>query len=332
MSALGSLRRILIVVSAALSLALIAAPHAPAAPATALVSATVVGSDGLPIEGATIDVSVLKGTTYRPLTELATDQDGSTDAALKPASYKLDVSAPSADPTSILFTAAKGGTYEFEIELESYGSISGTISDQLSGDPIPGATVDFYRQAEDGSWPADPSFSIVATDGTYATGPIPAGSYHVGARADGYRSGSYDGYGLGYPTVVVNRGAEITGIDIALTPLAQSGTISGRVVSGALETPLTGAYVFFYKQNADGSWPATSPGWGAPTRTVRTGSDGTYASGELPLGSYVVRFFTTHTGSQWWQYAPTFDTATVIELVTPGQSLTGIDGWFNRPL
>ena len=92
------------------------------------------------------------------------------------------------------------------------------------------------------------------------------------------------------------------------------------------------AYVWFYKQNSDGTWPPTSPGWGTPTKTVFTDAAGNYNSGELPLGNYKVRFFTSMTGSQWWQYVPTVDLATIISLTTPGETLTGIDGWFNKPL
>lgn len=327
-----TVRIVVVVLCVSAALALITSAVAVGAPGVAAVSADVVGSDGLPIDGASVDVSVLKGGTYRPLAELATGDSGELDMTVKPASYRLDVSAPSADPETVYLTAERAGVYELEIQLESYGNISGTILDNLSGDPVPGALVGFYLQGEDGTWPESPTFSIVATDGTYATGAIAAGSYHVSAGADGYASGFYDGWGLGTPTVVVNRGAEVTGIDIPITPLAQSGTISGRVVNGASATPMNGVFVFMYKRNADGTWPATTPSWGAPTRTVYTTTDGTYSSGDLPFGEYRVRFFTIHTGSQWWEYVTTVDAATVLTLSTPGETIADVDGWFNKPL
>lgn len=105
------------------------------------------------------------------------------------------------------------------------------------------------------------------------------------------------------------------------------GAISGTVYNGALGLPMTvPAYISFYRQNADGSWPV--PGY---TYDVVTNADGSYSSGPLPLGTYKVRFFGMHTGSQFWQYAPTMDLATPLVISTPGQAYVGIDGWFNKP-
>jgi hypothetical protein len=110
-----------------------------------------------------------------------------------------------------------------------------------------------------------------------------------------------------------------------------TGSISGVVVYGALRTPIPGAYVFLYRQNDDGTWPATSPGWGEATAIVKTGADGSYTSGPIALGSWKVRFFDIHRGSQWWQYVYTVDLATIVTLSSNGQALTGIEGWYSMP-
>lgn len=117
---------------------------------------------------------------------------------------------------------------------------------------------------------------------------------------------------------------------VSLTLVRPVGFIEGVVVSGPTRIPMVGAYVYLYKQNADGTWPPASPYIGSPSYTFNTDSSGAWTSGELPYGSYKVRFFTLHTGSQWWAYTATPETATVLTLSTPGQRLSGIEGWFNR--
>jgi len=305
---------------------------AVAAPNLASLSGGIYGSDGLPVPGASVAVSVLKGQTFSPTANLLTDSTGDVDYTTKAGTYRLDVSAPSADPESKVVVLAKGATLDIEITLQSYGTISGTILDLSTGMPIAGATVEFFLRNPDGTWPATPAASLNATDGTYASGPLLAGAYRVESIAAGYSRAFYDSAELGTPTtVLVNRDDSHVGIDIELAQVAQSGVIEGRVVSGASATPLPSAYVWFYAQNGDGTWPPTSPGWGSPTRTVLTNELGTYTSGELPLGNYKVRFFTIHTSSQWWEYVPSVDLATVVTIDTPGQLIVGIDGWYDKP-
>ncbi len=118
---------------------------------------------------------------------------------------------------------------------------------------------------------------------------------------------------------------------MAVPPVTGTGTISGRVVRYATETPMAGAYVYIYRQNDDGTWPPTTPGWGQPTLTVYTDALGAYTSGPLPFGNYKVRFFTIHTGGQWWEYVTTADEATVLPITFDGQAYVGIDGWYNKP-
>jgi len=214
-----------------LVLVLMAAPGtAVAAPPQAAVSGTVTGGDGLPIAGATIVVSELRGNNFRPLVTLIADSGGQWSFAGRPNTYRFDFSSPGTEPES--------------------------------------------------------------------------------------------------RTLAMERDASYT-LDVTLT--SPMGSISGIVVSGAGRTPVSGAYIWLYKQNADGTWPATSPGWGTPTVSLYSSSDGTYSTGPLPLGNYRIRFFTMHTGSQWWEYVTTFDQATTLTLSYGGQALTGIDGWFYMP-
>jgi hypothetical protein len=146
-------------------------------------------------------------------------------------------------------------------------------------------------------------------------------------------AGFYGGSTIDLATPVTLLRAVTSDASFALAPAQAEGTgsISGTVVSGASRAPMSGVYIWLYKQKADGSWPATSPGWGTPDVSLFSAADGTWTSGPVPLGNYRVRFFTIHTGSQWWQYVATFDLATTLTLSYDGQAITGIDGWFYMP-
>lgn len=296
------------------------------------ISTDVTGPDGEPIVGASVDMDLLKGQTYADITEFVVDAGGTVDFVGKAGTYQVGVTAPNADPVSEVVTLTKGQTLGLDFELQTYGAISGTIADLSTSAPIPAAIVEFYLRNGDGSWPTVPTASVVATDGAYVSGPLVTGEYKVTAHATGYTVGFFDDFGLGEPTpVTVVYDVTKTGVDITLAPLNPAGIIEGHVTGGTPAQPIGSAFVWIYKQNADGSWPPTSPGWGSPTRTVYTDNTGYYASGELPYGNYKVRFFTIHTGSRWYDGVLTFDAATVLTIDTPGQVLSGIDCWFPTP-
>lgn len=323
---------------ALITLLAIVTPATPALaapkPTKTTISGYVYGSDGIFIPGATVGVYLAnKNGVYNLAATLTTDASGLWTYTGKGGTYRFDFAAPSADPQSQTLTAVEGVTYALDVTLQSYGSLAGSVFDGATALPIAGATVELYLRNPDGSWPSGASTTVsTGADGTYASGQIPAGRYVVKASASGYTSSYYGGPAPDSATVVfVRRGQAVAGIGIGLTPVSTNGSISGRVVSGALQTPMSSAYVYLYRQNADGTWPATSPGWGSPTFTVYTDTLGTYTTGPIPLGNYRVRFFTMHTGSQWWQYVPTVDLATPVSLTYGGQALAGIDGWFNKP-
>lgn len=333
------MRRSILTAMTAGLLALLLVPTASAAPisagaggSSATISTEVYGSDGLPIPGATLDLDMLRKSGYVDAAVYSVDQYGTADFSAKAGSYEMLVDAPSADPKSVYFTAVRSATYSFEVTLASYGTISGTVKDNSTGLPVAGATVDLFRENPDGSFPPTPSASVAALDGTYSSGELLAGSYKVEAIAPDYNRWFHDSSGLGAPTIVsITTGSALTGIDVRLVAAVQSGIITGRVVSGAGQTPLSSAYIMLYRQNDDGTWPATSPDWGDPNRTVHTDASGYYTSGEIPLGNYKVRFFALMKGSQWWQYVATVDLATIVTLDAPGETLSGINGWYGMP-
>lgn len=200
-------------------------------------------------------------------------------------------------------------------------SVAGTVTDD-NGLPIAGATIVVNELK--GS-----SFKLLTTLSS-STG----GEWSFAGKANTYRFDfSSAGTDPESRTLVMARNGAYT-LDVTLTSSFTGllmGEISGVVVSGASRTPIANAYIWLYKQNDDGTWPATSPGWGSPTVSLYSGVDGTYSSGPLTLGNYRIRFFTVHTGSQWWEYVTTFDQATTLTFSSGGQEITGIDGWFYKP-
>ena len=312
---------------------LLLATTAVAAPRDPVVSGTVLGSDGIAIPGATVVVNRLNKGVFRPSRHPDRRRQRLLDIHRQSEHLPVRCQRAERGPASVTLVMAKDGVYTANVTLQAYGAIAGVITALPGGTPLSGATVELYKRNGDGTWPGTAyATAVTAADGSYASGVLPTGDYAVKAGAAGFVGAFLGGATIDSATaLVVLRGSTEQG-SFALAPVAPaSGTISGVVVSGALRTPMSGAFIYLYKQNADGTWPATSPGWGNPTYTVNSAADGSYASGPLPLGNYRVRFFTIHTGSQWWQYVPTVDLATPVSLTYDGQALTGIEGWFSKP-
>jgi hypothetical protein len=327
-----TLTRIVVFVSLIILIVALA-PTALAAPRDPSVSGAVLGSDGVAVPGATIAVNELHKGVFRWVAGLTADADGRWAYTDSPNTYRFDITAANADPESVVLSMAKDGSYSLNPTLPVYGTVAGAISTSPGGAPLAGATVEFYLRNADGTWPSDPySSAAAAADGTYVSGTLPAGAYAVKAAAPGYVSGFLGGLAIDQATTVnVTRGGTASAVFSLAQPVPPSGSIAGVVVNGAARTPVSGAYVYLYKQNPDGTWPPTSPGWGSPTRTVNTAADGTYNSGSLPLGEYRVRFFDLHMGAQWWQYVGSFDLGTTISLTQDGEAVGGIEGWFGKP-
>jgi hypothetical protein len=152
------------------------------------------------------------------------------------------------------------------------GSISGTVTDSATGQPIEGAVVvahsrRFARRATTGP------------DGTYAITGLRAGAYRVVARGQGYAPQMYP------DPVIVDAGQGVTGINFALTPGTNPppppppppgrGSISGIVTSAVTQQPIPNAMVHAMGNNCCGG-------------STRTGADGAYIIPNLMPGNYTV--------------------------------------------
>jgi large repetitive protein len=154
-------------------------------------------------------------------------------------------------------SAANAGTKTLVLGT---GSIAGTITDSVTGQPIAGAMV----MAGCGH------NATTGGDGTYIIENLAAGDYAVRAMKCGvYAMKTYAG------SVHVGNGP-VTGIDIALAPIGGGGegSISGTVYDKTSNAPIAGAKVM---AGCCGGKYAMS------------GSDGTYTITGLADGSYTVR-------------------------------------------
>ena len=143
-----------------------------------------------------------------------------------------------------------------------YGSISGMVTDEVTGIPLPMAHVLAY----DSSFVAGEAWTDTA--GLYLMQDIAAGQYIVEVYKDGYENGVYP------ESVTVEEGQNTPDINFALTPVGgpECGAISGRVTDEQTGLPIimaeitiTGIYCIWYTDTA-----------------------GYYQCCDLPSGSYEV--------------------------------------------
>lgn len=132
------------------------------------------------------------------------------------------------------------------------GWIQGVVTDAATGEPIFGATVSVAGQ----------SISVVTgSDGSYTLNNVPAGSQIVNASARGFTASQAQ------VTVTTNQ---IVTRDFALAPFV--GAIRGVVLNAFDSQPIAGATVSVKGTNI----------------AVTTGSDGSYALSNAPVGSQTV--------------------------------------------
>jgi hypothetical protein len=191
-------------------------------------------------------------------TGATTATDGTyTISSLAPGTYHLIAAASgyTSSATTPVVVGTTTATQNFALVPHS-GSISGTVTDSITGLPINGATV-----ACSGS-PTCIS-AITPTNGTYTLSSLTEGTYQLVASAPNYTTSSTT------PVVVVPGGTPSQPFALVPTP----GTITGTVIDTFTSLPVSGASV-------------TCNGPPACTGTS-TASDGSYTLTVEP-GSYTV--------------------------------------------
>ncbi len=210
-----------------------------------------------PLQGVTVD-AILGVITVASAT---TQEDGTYSiTGLSPTIYSVRATLDQ------YRTAAQGAiileglptTSDFAL-VNNPGSVDGTISDVNTGNPIPGATINFIQGA------TLMGTSLTDDNGHYLISTLAPGQYMVQAIEPGYGT-----KGVG---TTVTEGGLVT-VSFSLSTL--TGTVAGTVVDNATGTPVGGAIICVL-QNSQISSP------------VLTAADGTYSMSDLLPGGYTIR-------------------------------------------
>lgn len=168
-------------------------------------------------------------------------------------------------------------------------SLTGRVTDQVTGAPLPGVTVYIYTEA--GGYGTAIPVTTTDADGGYTFYSLDVRSYTLNFVSSDHRSEWWGGNTeqSNAATFPVGLGEAVTGIDASLLPLHSiSGTVTG---AGTTTDALAGATVTAY-----------APDGSARGSTV-TSADGGYTLTDLIPGSYTLRI-TPPAGStflaQWW--------------------------------
>ena len=152
-----------------------------------------------------------------------------------------------------------------ETALIDTGTLSGTVTDADTGDPLADATVEVL----DGKAVIDSAET--EADGTYEL-TLAVGTYDVAASADEYEQAVEQ-------TVAITDD-ETTIVDLTLTPF-QAGTIEGTVVTVDGGDPIADVEIEIVEQDGVGEPPAS----GGFTTTTQTDEDGEFTAA-VPPGVY----------------------------------------------
>ena len=193
--------------------------------------------------------------------------------------YNNKTSAISADPVVVTLGAT---TTHIDAQLIRQGTISGAVSDAVTGQPVTSGLVEAFSGTS--TYPTASAY--LASNGTYAFNTLAAGSYKLvmyPTSGSGYAPQAYSGASTlaAATAVTVANGVSSTGKNFVLSI---GGKISGTVTDGA-GAALANACVSLSNSPLPASY------FGSPT--ICTDLAGKYTAPELAPGSYVVQFSKT---------------------------------------
>jgi hypothetical protein len=218
----------------------------------------VVGPDGAPVWGATVDVSTGE---FGLGPRATTNPDGLFDVERLPAG-KFDVTAERAGFVNALLHAVAVDT-TIRVQLRAPASLAGIVTD-ASGAPVPSYSlvVANVPERDAHSWPTDKQRRVDKAGGGFVVDGLAGGTYRIIVRTTDGRVGQLD-------SVVVGDGAQRTGLRITL---GGASALDGRVVDAVSGAALGGAGLSaFVNYNDFGD--------------SETDAQGSFRLGGLPAGS-----------------------------------------------
>lgn len=200
-------------------------------------------------------------TAYDPSYELIA-KNSSNQAIILAASYGSGMIVVSgSDPEYHTIYGPVAGQYYLENLLTwanaaiSSGKIAGTVTDSSTATGIAGVTVTATGPST--------ATAVTAADGSYSINYLSPGTYALSATKTGYQNGSKSG-------VVVTIGVTTTA---NMTMVSTSGAITGTVVNATTGAGIVGATVAIT---------------GPATRTITTGTGGSFSATGLSAGTYTI--------------------------------------------
>ncbi len=176
----------------------------------------------------------------------------------------------------VLVTVSDGVTSTVDLALDpvAFGSVEGTVTDAVTGEPIDGAYVSLSR-----NWMGDGSgdqsdwgwhHTVTDENGFYRFDAVETAAYRVTASANAYAQGEAEIEVLDGQTTVA---------DLALSPLVYGG-VEGTVTDAANGEPVERALVVILPNWMQGI--GEHGGWWI----ARTDENGFYRFDEIPAGVY----------------------------------------------
>jgi protocatechuate 3,4-dioxygenase beta subunit len=284
------------------------------------------GAGKQPLANVCVDVLFANSQEYVGSSRCTNDSGVYRTPGLPTGDYKLRFAAAAGTPyvaqwyndqnsfdaANAVHLTAGTDTNGINASLAKGGSISGTITDAATGQPISNVCAQAFTGTD----------VLVASDctdatGTYTTAGLPTGTYYVYFveyfGAQGYQAKWYDNATdlASAKAVAVTANNTTSGISAALSI---GGTISGTVTDTVTQAPLAGICISAF-DNVSSNF-----GYGC------TDSAGHYQTSGVPTGSYTVRF-SGATGPYLNQYYGATDANPTGQAVsvTTGQDTSAID-------
>lgn len=236
-------------------------------PSPGTVTGTITGSAGTPIEVAVIEVldsgsNVIASTTSNAQGQYTINQ-------LAPGTFRLRATAQNFQTSLLGFTIQAGQTTNQNIVLQpSPGTLTGTLTDAQTGNPLIGASVNVVNQAN-----VTIATAITNAQGQYTIANLAPGTYTVTFGQQGYASQTVG-------TVI--KANTTTTLSTALNQ--NVGVIAGTVTNNQ-GTPLIGTVINVFLNNN-------------LVASVNTNETGTYTIPNLAPGNYTVNALAQNFQSQ----------------------------------
>jgi protocatechuate 3,4-dioxygenase beta subunit len=291
----------------------------------ALTGRIVSSPDDSPLQGAIIMVAKevqkpLPGKRDKWLRKTRSDKDGKFAIQLNPGRYCIMAAADSfqaefydnalsVDEATLVEITEDQHT-EIHMALDPLGSLTGTITDSETGEPIKGATIRIFSENRNAAH--KPVYHGKSDDqGIYTLSAIQSGSYKLVVQAAGYIKEFYENAQFIHEATPVKiTAAQTKTIDV---DLGKGSSLAGVITDNETEIPLAGATITLLSTSDR-----------RIQHKAKTNKDGEYTVQGITAGNYLLKVRHPHYFSKWYEDAESRDEAKEIE-INAQTELQGID-------